>query len=191
MWPVSLKATKLDVLTGSVPRALRWGIELADTCYAAQFCGRLSRMLATYARDAFPPAACAPAASPSSRPPASFPCTSVAEGRAGGHQVILHRLPVGRARRHADARSIDALLRHQVVLGVHGALRGDIYPPWRACAWRRTSPAWPSCAFSWRPTRPPLPPWRQPAASDPEPPGPGRPWLRCPRAWAASCRSRS
>ncbi len=113
------------------------------------------------------------------------------ERRARGHQVVLHRLPVGRARGHADARSVDALLRHQVVLGVHRALRrelvhrgvlvmlGVLLLPW---------PSWPPRPPS---ARPPRLPWRQPAASGPEPPGPGKPWLRCRRAWAASCRSRS
>ncbi len=69
------------------------------------------------------------------------------ERRARGHQVVFHRLPIRGAGRDADARCINALLRHQVVLGVHGALRGEHIQPSPSCASQLPSPpsrSWPS-----------------------------------------------
>jgi len=48
------------------------------------------------------------------------------ECSAGGNQVIFHTLAFGGTSGHADAGSIDALLLHQVVLAVDGALRSNI-----------------------------------------------------------------
>src|SRR5437763_5049878 len=45
---------------------------------------------------------------------------------AGGHEVIFYLLPFGRGGRRADAGSIDALLLHQVVLGVHRTLGSEV-----------------------------------------------------------------
>ena len=68
--------------------------------------------------------ASAPAASPCSHPRALC-LAHRSERRPRGYQVVAHRLGARVSGRHADAGGVDALFRHQVVLGVHGALRRE------------------------------------------------------------------